>query len=145
MTVRGLCGALAGLIAAIVLVLCLAETRERFGRTEWGMYWTARGRIIRFGIFWPLVYLAAPAIPLGYFIADRARSWMGACWALIGAVVVCGITWLLPTLNPVNDERVNYNTNWMIGLTAALLGGALGAGVWDRYHRRRRAGMPPDE
>src|SRR5262245_10345455 len=145
MTVRGLLGALCGLVAAFILLLCLAETREQFGRSEWGMYWASRARVVNFGVLMPLLILAAPAIPLGYFIADRARSWLGFGWALTGAVVVCTIVSLLPTVNPVNHERADYNSRWMIGLTAALLGGAIGAGAWDRHHRRRRAGPPSDD
>src|SRR5438874_13427890 len=60
MTLRGLVGALVGFVAALVLILCLTQTRDWLGRSQWGIWWYYRwGQNPHFDSFqWPLAYLA---------------------------------------------------------------------------------------
>jgi hypothetical protein len=142
MTLRGLVGALIGFVAALVLILCLTETRVWLGRSQWGIWWYSRwGRHPHFDSFlWPLAYLGPVGVLFGYFIADRVRKWPAMWWALAGAMVVTTLGWLIPAGGGrVHHERAIGNMQWMLAFTLIFLGAALGAGLWDRFSRRRGA------
>src|SRR6266850_8501047 len=106
MTLRGLIGAGVGFLTALALILCLTETREWLGRSQWGIWWYHRfGQDPHFDSFlWPLLYLAPVGILFGYFIADRVRQLPGVWWALAGAVIVTALGWMIPS----NGRRVHH-------------------------------------
>lgn len=131
---RGLGGALTGLLAALILLLSLAETRERFGRTEHGIAWVARKtNSERFESIWmPLVFFGLPTTVLGYATGVRLTTRRRVQYAMAGALLGLAFAWLIPSRLPEKYGRAGENTILMLGLVAAFIGALVGAMIAER-------------
>jgi hypothetical protein len=136
--VRGSAGALGAVLATWVLLLCLAESRPRFGGTERGVAWMSlKGHAAQFGPVWtPLLFYGAPNACLGYVLGSRLTTRRAAGYALAGASLAVAVGWLLGSPLPHEYGRAGENTVWLLGLFGALLGGCAGTLLAERRARR---------
>jgi len=145
MPVRDLVGPVVCLLLGLLLILCLCQTREQFGRTEWGFYWLGRRGAVHFGSpIWPLIHVAIPTVPLGYWLGLRVQSWRCLMWAGIGflmaAVTAAIFGWVLLETDPTNPKRGGFNFIVMLVFVAGLAGAAACAefGISASARRKRR-------
>ncbi|HEX3146553.1 MAG TPA: hypothetical protein VHR66_00530 [Gemmataceae bacterium] len=143
--VRGLSGALFALLATLVLVLCLAETRERFGRTEWGIWWLPiKSWIPHFSSVWyPLIVCGVTNIFAGYLLAGRLTTKRSVKFAFLGAAVAVGLAALSQSPLPRLYGQAGQNTVWLLFLFFALVGGYAGASIGEKVGRQRRGASRP--
>ncbi len=138
--IRGLAGALVGLLATLALLLYLSETRERFGKTERVVAWS--GLKSRIGwtdpLWWPMLHYGTLNTAFGGIIGARLTSRRKGRCALVGALV--GVAFFLLTPSPLPEKlgRAGENTVWLITLMGAFLGGCAGILYAERTGRRYR-------
>ena len=99
---RGLAGAIDGLLLTLLLLLLLSETRERFGHLQTGVYYTSlKGRVAWFDPVWvPLISYGTINAILGYVLAVRLTTRRAAVFALAGAGVALVATLLMSSPLP---------------------------------------------
>lgn len=123
--IRGLGGALLGFLATLILVLCLAETEERFGRSTRGLWWLpGKSWSPHFSPLWhPLLVHGAMNMFVGYLLAGKLTTKRSVLYALVGALVALGLAWLLQSPLPRLYGQAGHNTVLLINLFFALAGG----------------------
>lgn len=144
--VRGLAGALVALLATVILTLCLAETIQRRGYSEWGVWWERPGktRTTEFAPVWqPVLVCGAMNMVFGYVLAGQLTSKRGAGYALAGAVLVVVLIELCGGLMPAEWGQGGRNSNRYCELFLALGGACAGAAIEEARprteHRTKRA------
>ena len=136
---RGLGGALIGLLATLLLLLCFVETREHLGKTERGVAWMSlRSHVPKFDPLWkPLAYYGLFGIVTGYIMGVRLTSQRAARYLLYGAAGGIVLLLLLPTPLPEKYGRAGQNTVRILTLFGGFLGGACGVLYAERSSRKR--------
>jgi len=142
---RGLIGALASLLATLILLLCLSETHERLGTKRWGVDLIALSswsRYVSFHRVWfaLLIFGTINAI-LGYVLGSRLDTKRHVEFALAAAVLAGAGGWLWYSHSYRQFGRAGANTVWVHTMITFLAGGCGGTwlpGLWDRGRRRRR-------
>lgn len=137
--IRGLGGALAALVATLVLILYLAETHERFGRMEWGIWWLPpKSWSPHFSSMWyPLFVCGVTNMFAGYLIAGRLTTKRSVQFAFLGAVLAVALAALFQSPLPRLYGQAGQNTVWLLFLFFALVGSYAGASIAERIARRK--------
>ena len=140
--VRGLIGAIGGLVATSILLLSLAETRTLYSKTQWGVHLVALSHWQRYATFysvWSAILLwgAIHGI-LGYTLGCQLHSRRHATFALVTATLAVAIALLNDRRLVAQFGHAGVNTVWLQAIFAALAGGCLGAWVAERWARRTR-------
>jgi hypothetical protein len=137
---RGLAGALVGLLATLVLLSCLVETRERFGKTERVVAWSGlKSRTTRVSPLWePLLHYGVFNTIVGYVIGVRLTTKRNFRYAVVGSLIAVTCFLLIPSPLPDEFGRAGENTVWILTLFGAFLGAAGGTLYAERTSRRYR-------
>jgi hypothetical protein len=139
---RGIGGALAGLLAIAVLALALADRREGRGYPERGIHWVVpRSYRAQFMPVWqPILVCGAPAAVCGFLMGTRLTSMRSLRFAAVGMAL--GVLVAIAVPSPLDDNygRAGRNTQLFIAVAAIFMGGCLGTFVEERRSRgpRRR-------
>jgi hypothetical protein len=141
--IRGLAGAFGAFVATLIMALCLAETRTRFGVTERGIWWLpGKSWSPHFSPIWhPLISLGAINMICGYLLAGKLTSKRNALFALVGAAVAPVLAELLAQSPlPKMYGKAGRNTIWFGDLLFALGGAYAGASIAEQTSpgKRRR-------
>ena len=136
--IRGLLGALAAFLATLILLLCLAETRN----SERGIWWhTGRSGSVYFSPIWhPLLAFGAMNMVVGYVLAGKLTTKRSVLFALVGAVLAVGLNELvLPIPLAHLSGQAGRNTVWLLNSFVAFAGACGGAWIaGDLGERKRR-------
>lgn len=137
---RGLAGALGALLATLILTLCLAETRQRFGQTEWGVWWQpgkSWGR--QFSPVWhPVLVQGAINMVVSYLLAGKLTTRRSVRFALMGAALAFVVAWLMGSPLPRLYGKAGQNTVWYCLLFFAFAGAYAGAAIAGKTPARRK-------
>jgi hypothetical protein len=138
--IRGLIGALGALLATLILLLCLAETRQRFGQSERGIWWLpGKSWSPHFSPIWhPLIVCGAVNMIAGYLLAGKLTSKRSVKFALLGALLAVILAWLSGSPLPRLYGQAGQNTVWLCHLFFGLAGAYAGASVEESLGRRKR-------
>jgi hypothetical protein len=132
------------LLATLVLVLCLAETRERFGQTEWGIWWLPiKSWIPSFSSIWyPLFVCGVTNMFAGYLLIGRLTTKRSVLFAFLGAALAVALAALFQSPLPRLYGQAGQNTVWLLFLFFALIGAYAGASIAQKPGRTT-PGEPP--
>jgi hypothetical protein len=134
---RGLAGVAVAFLATWLLLLSMAETRERFGTVEHGVAWmplkTFTERFDR--VRTPLLFYGTINAVLGYVIGVRLVTKRTATFVAAGAAIGVLLAWLIPSPLPEKYGRAGENTIRLLELLAAFLGGCAGALIAEKTSR----------
>jgi hypothetical protein len=136
---RGLAGALVGALALLILLLCLVETRERFGQPVRGVAWMSmKGRTAQFDPVWkPTLFYGFFFAITGYMAGVRLTDRRAVRCTIVGALIAVAIWMVVPSPLPEKFGRAGQNTVYILSLFATFLGGAFGALYAERTNRQR--------
>jgi len=134
---RGLGGALAGLLAITLLALALAERREGRGYPERGINWVVpRSYRAQFMPVWqPILVCGMPTAVSGFLMGARLTSMRSLRYAAVGMAL--GLLVVIAVPSPLDDNygRAGRNTQLFIAASALFMGGCLATFVEERRHR----------
>jgi hypothetical protein len=137
---RGIGGALAGLVAISLLALSLAERREGRGYPDRGVYWVVpRSYRAQFMPVWqPILVCGAPAAVCGFLMGTRLISQRSLRYAAIGMALGLLVAVVVPSPLDDNYGRAGRNTQLFIAVAAIFMGGCLGTFAEERRSRGPR-------
>jgi hypothetical protein len=137
---RGVGGALAGLLTVVILAFSLAETRELLGNRERGIQWVApRSHSAAFAPLWQPILLSGLAVAFcGYTMGVRLTSRRAVQFAAVGMAVGLLVVLALPSPLPEKYGTAGRNTLLFVLVVGVFLGGCLGTLVEGRWNRRPR-------
>ena len=135
--VIGLAGAAAALLATLVMALCLAETREQFGQTQWGVWWMpGKSWSKHFSPVWqPVLFHGAINAVFGYMLAGKLTSRRSALMALAGALSALVLALLIGSPLENKYGHAGRNTVWFCDLFFAVAGAYAGAALAEKLPR----------
>ena len=136
---RGLAGALVAFLSLLILLLCLVETRERFGELERGVAWMGvRSRTAHFDPVWkPLLFYGSLVVIVGYLIGVRLTGLRAVRCTMVGMLAALAIWLVIPSPLPEKFGRAGQNTVYMLTVLIAFVGAVSGALYAERTNRQR--------
>jgi len=136
--VIGLGGALVALAATLILALCLAETRQRFGQSEWGVLWMpGKSWSSRFSPVWqPVLAHGAVNMVFGYLLAGKLTTKRSALFAAAGALTAVVLALLIGSPLESTYGKAGRNTAWFCDLFFACAGAFAGASLAEKLPAR---------
>lgn len=132
---RRAAGVFGAILLTSLLTLCLAETRQRFGHDEWGVWWLPGKSWTRhFDPVWYVILFNSIINSIaGWLVAVKVTTLRQIPWACSGALIVVLLTWLLGSPLPRLYGQAGQNTVYFCLLTLALAGAYAGAAIAEKW------------
>ena len=136
----GLGGAVAAVLATLILALCLAETREQLGQTQWGVWWMPGKSWSRhFCPVWqPVLAHGAINMVFGYLLAGKLVSKRAVLFAATGAIGAVVLAWLVGSPLEEKYGKAGRTTVWFCNLFFAFASAYAGAALAEKLPPKAR-------